>query len=133
VAVASRPYGPNTPAVRGFLRDLSALPPATWARAARVWATVAAGDAVVRADAALGAAIENAGLERERDAVVAPLVQLATAAAARLPAPGATADALAEAALAAALALLARGLVPEEAFDALYAPFAAAVPAGAPP
>jgi hypothetical protein len=119
--------------VRGFLRDLAALPPATWARAARVWGALSGSDAVLRADAALGAAIENSGLERERDAVVAPLVQLAGAAAGRLPAPAPTADALAEAALAAALALLARGLVTEDAFDALYAHFADAIPAGAPP
>lgn len=130
---ASQPYGPNTAAVRAFLRDLAALPPAAWARAARVYAALATGDAVVRADAALGAAIENAGLERARDAVVGPIVQLAASAASRGQPAGAAAatdsEPLAEAALAAALALLARdGLFPES-FDALYAPFAEALPA----
>jgi hypothetical protein len=115
--------------VRAFLRDLAALPPETWARAARVYAALADSDPVVRADAALGAAIENAGLDRARDAVVGPLVQLAAAAAARLPPPPPAADSLAEAALAAALALVARDLVPRESFDALYAPFAEALPA----
>lgn len=128
----SQPYGPNTAAVRAFLRDLAALPPPAWARAARSYAVLAAGDAVMRADAALGAAIENAGLERARDAVVGPVVQLAASAASRGQPAGAasaaSADPLAEAALAAALALMARaGLAPEH-FDALYAPFAEALP-----
>ena len=128
MAVAARPYGPNTPAVRAFLRDLAAVAPAAWVRAARVYAVLADGEAHRRADTALGAAIENADLGRARDAVVGPVVQLAAAAAARVPPPGADADALAEAALAAALALVARGLVPEESFAALYGPFAEIVP-----
>jgi hypothetical protein len=128
VAIAAQPYGPNTAAVRAFLRDLAALAPERWARAARVYAALATGDPVVRADAALGAAVENAGLERARDAVVGPLVQLAAAAAPRVPGPPTAPELLAEAALAAALALVARGLVPEESFAALYAPFAELIP-----
>ena len=128
MAVAPQPYGPNTPAVRAFLRDLAALPPASWARAARIYGALAENEEMVRADAALGAAIENAALERARDAVVPPLVQLAAATAPRVSRPPITADALAEAALAAALALVARGLIPAESFDTLYTPFAEALP-----
>jgi hypothetical protein len=136
VAVApAQPYGPNTAAVRAFLRDLAALAPSAWARAARTYAVLAAGDAGTRADAALGAAIENAGLERARDAVVGPVVQLAASAASRGQPAGAasaaSADPLAEVALAAALALVARGLVPADVFEALYAPFAELVPPAA--
>ena len=123
------PYGPNTAAVRAFLRDLARQEPAAWARAALVYAAVSAGTPYVRADAALGAAIENAGLERARDALVGPLVQLASATHARMTAPAVSAEQLAEAALAAALALVARGVLAPELFDTLYAPFEPVVPA----
>jgi hypothetical protein len=123
------PYGPNTAAVRAFLRDLAQQPPVAWAGAAAAYAVSRAGDRFTRADAALGAAIENAGRERARDAVVGPLVQLAGAAAPRVVGDPVDAELLAEAALAAALALIARDLVAADVFTTLYQPFAALVPA----
>jgi hypothetical protein len=122
------PYGPHTRAVRRFLEHLSRLPPADWAGAARVYATTWRDPAATAADAALALAFERTGRERARDALVGPLVQLARAAAGRA---GTDEDALAEVALATALALVVREDMSEGDFARLYAPFAELIPLAA--
>ena len=125
-APSAAPYGPNTPAVRRFLQRFAALAPADWDAAARAYDAAAGSAAQVAADRALARAVDQAGRQAERDAVVGPLVQLVRGpdheSVAELPP-------VAEAALAALLALVMRDVLPARAFDALYAPFAPLVPA----
>lgn len=116
--------------MRRFLQRFAALSPAEWAAAARAYDALQVTRPFGAADRALADAIDNAGRERERDAVVGPLVQLV-----RVPdAPPVPDDApppldpVAEAALAALLALVARDLLDEPAFRTLYAPFETLVP-----
>ena len=130
-----RPYGPNTPAVRRFLQRFAALRPAEWEQAARLYEAQQGTAALAAADRALGQAVERAGRSAERDAVVGPLVQVVRDAPIP-PRAGAGDDEglallppVAEAALAALLALVVRDVLPPRAFDALYAPFAELVPA----
>jgi hypothetical protein len=120
------PYGPQTRAVRRFMERLSRLPPGDWAAAARVYATTWRDPAAAAADAALALAFEHTGRERARDALVGPLVQLARAAAG--PASEEEEEALAEVALAAALALVVHDVVSAGDFARLYAPFAELIP-----
>jgi hypothetical protein len=122
--------------VRRFLQRFAALRAADWDEAARRYAELAGTPAFLAADRALAQAVERAGRTAERDAVVGPLVQLVRDA--PPPPPGGAADdglallpPVAEAALAALLALVARDVLPARAFDALYAPFAELVPADA--
>lgn len=130
------PYGPNTPAVRRFLQRFAALGPRDWDQAARAYLAADGTAPLAAADRALAQAVERTGRAAERDAVLGPLVQLVRDAP---PAPGALGgDAaltlippVAEAALAALLALVVRDVLPARAFDALYAPFAALIPAAA--
>ncbi len=139
------PYGPNTQAVRRFLQRFAALRPADWERAARAYEANAGTPAFAAADRALAQAVERSGRAAERDAVVGPLVQLvrdAPQAAPHQPPRGPRGDAaaggpladapllppVAEAALAALLALVVRDVLPERAFAALYGPFAELVP-----
>lgn len=127
------PYGPNTPAVRRFLQRFAALRAADWEQAARRYVDGAGTAAFAAADRALAQAVERTGRTTERDAVVGPLVQLVRDAPL---APRRTDDddglallpPVAEAALAALLALVVRDVVPERAFDTLYAPFAELIP-----
>ncbi len=134
---AGRPYGPNTPAVRRFLQRFAALRPSEWERAARRYEEQQGTAALDAADRALAQAVERAGRTAERDAVVGPLVQVVRDAPLAPPAgaPGDEGLALlppvAEAALAALLALVVRDVLPERAFDALYAPFAELIPVDA--
>jgi hypothetical protein len=135
-----RPYGPNTPAVRRFLQRFAALRPAEWEQAARRYEAQQHTAPLAAADRALGQAVERAGRTAERDAVVGPLVQLvrdAPLAPNAVEAEGLSLlPQVAEAALAALLALVVRDLLPARAFDALYAPFAELIPPdalGAPP
>ena len=132
------PYGPHTDAVRRLLQRLAAAPAESWADAARRYEALARTPRYAAAERALAQAIADAGRERERDAVVGPLVQIAADAAerdarvARLePAPPAAApatsaggddaaDRFAEPALAAALAVVMRDLLGREEFAALY-------------
>jgi len=88
-------------------------------------------DDLVAADRLLGTAIERSGRTDARDAIVGPIVQLMSGHEERLAVePGLGVDDLAEAALAAALALIARDVIPREAFEVLYQPFESLVPAG---
>ena len=122
------PYGPRTPAVRRFLERLARLTPGEWAAAAGAYAAGWREAASARADAALADAITRTGREQARDQLVGPVLQMARVVAApmRHPSPP-DEEALAEAALAAALAVLARDALPPDAYDRLVAPFAAAV------
>ena len=124
------PYGPSTAAIRRFLQRLAALTPAEWAEAARAYATIADSPRFRAADRALGGAIDRAGRTAERDAALGPLLQLVRADAPPDAAPDAEValDPVAEPALAALLALLARDLLPAETVATLYAPFASLIP-----
>jgi len=127
------PYGPHTRAVRRFLERLSRLGARDWVIAARVYQAMWRDPAVAAADQALAGAVERTGRDRARDAVVGPIVQLARVASAAATANPATAgvdeDALAEAGLAAALALIVRDAMSADDFMLLYAPFAELIPA----
>jgi hypothetical protein len=127
------PYGPNTPAVRQFLRQLAGL--GTGARTdvvtrhtdrctSRAWQT----DETV-----LGATIERAGRADAQQAIAGPLLQLVR----RSDAPAATGDdvealdhldPIAEPALAALLVLVVVDLLPPDVAERLYAPFAVVIP-----
>jgi hypothetical protein len=123
------PYGPQTPAVRRFFERLARLAAREWGVVARAYQATWRDPALADADRALAAAFERTGRERARDAAVGPLVQLARAASAA--GAGVEEDALAEVALAAALALIARDALSVDAFMRLYAPFAELIPAAA--
>jgi hypothetical protein len=126
------PYGPQTRAVRRFLERLSRLDAREWVIAARAYQAMSRDPAAAGADGALAAAFERTGREAARDAAVGPLVQLARAATAAAAAGPATAgvedDALAEVALAAALALIVRDALSADDFMLMYAPFAELIP-----
>jgi hypothetical protein len=120
--------------VRRFLQRFAALRPTEWERATRRWEDAQGDAALAAADRALAQTIERTGRTAERDAVVGPLVQVV-----RDAPPGPARDVpddpgltllppVAEAALAALLALVVRDVLPARAFDALYAPFAELVP-----
>jgi len=127
---SARPYGPNTDAVRRLLQRLAALPPEQWTRVARLYEGLQRTPRFAAADRALGDAMSAAGREGERDAVVGPVVQIATDAAERVAratpggadggAQSAEVDRYAEPALAAALAVVARDVIGREEFETLY-------------
>lgn len=136
------PYGPQTPAVRRFLQRFAALSAADWDAAADAYAAGTATAAYTAADRNLARAVERAGRTGERDAILGPLAQLVRVDADAADAPtdalgAAPVDAeppiamhpVAEAALAALLALVVRDVLPPRAFAALYAPFAGTIPA----
>jgi hypothetical protein len=121
------PYGPNTAAVRDFLRRLADRPGSEWVRAMQTYDRLQATLPFRGADRALGDAIEAGMRNGARDAVVGPIVQLA-----RSKAPdGVDAELLAESALGAALALVARDMLSAETFATLYGPFAPILPLAA--
>lgn len=123
------PYGPRTPAVRHFLQRLAALPPVVWLAAARHYERARDDVRHRRADQALGAAVAALDRERERDALVGPVVQLARRAAERHgPTDDDTVERLAEAALAATLALLVSDSLPRAHVAQLYGAFEGAIP-----
>jgi hypothetical protein len=134
----SGPYGPQTLQIRRFLQRLAAMSGAEWEAVAAEFEALRVTPGFRRADAALGQVIERAGRESARDAALGPLLQLV-----RLPdaaPPGSAADdedaavplaPVAEAALAAVLALLVRDLVAATAFATLYGPFGARIPLAA--
>ncbi|MEO5740242.1 MAG: hypothetical protein ABIS29_06580 [Vicinamibacterales bacterium] len=74
------------------------------------------------ADRALGHAVTRSGRERERDAVVGPVVQIALSVSETLT-PPADPDTLAELALGAALAALVEDMLEGEAYGELMRPF----------
>lgn len=129
------PYGPQTPQIRRFLQRLAALGPDEWARAAAAHEAQQRTPRFRGADRALSAAVAAAQREAERDAALGPLVGLVrrdAAVAADVPeADDAALDPVAEAALAAVLALLVRDVLSPTAFATLYAPFAALIPVDA--
>jgi hypothetical protein len=125
----SLPYGPRTPQLRHFLQRLAAQPPVVWLAAARHFDRARDDAALRRADRALGAVITRLGRERERDALVGPILQLARRAASGAALDGDEAvERLAEPALAAALALLAADALPAEHVRALGSAFADVLP-----
>ena len=120
--------------MRRFLQRFAALAPAEWDAAAASYAAAQGTAAAIAADRDLQRAVERAGRTAERDAVLGPLAQLVRAD----DAPAVVDDEappdlhpVAEAALAALLALVVRDVLPARAFTTLYAPFAAAIPADA--
>ena len=133
------PYGPQTPAVRRFLQRFAALAPAEWDAAAATYAAAAGTGAALAADRDLARTVERADRVAERDAVLGPLAGLVRVD--REPPEGdrdapegdgyapAELHPVAEAALAALLALVVRDVLPPRAFATLYAPFAATIPA----
>jgi hypothetical protein len=125
---AALPYGPNTPAVRRFLQRLAGKPTSDCAAAARTYLALQSDPDFRIADRLLGAAIDRAGRTDARDAVVGPIVQLMAGHSPRLEPDGPTQDDLAETALAAALGLIVRDEIPDEAFNVLYAAFAELIP-----
>jgi hypothetical protein len=130
------PYGPRTAPVRRFLERLARLTPEEGEAGARRYAAAWRTPEGARADAALADAIARTGRESARDQLVGPVLQMARNAA---PAPadpdpraaGLDEEALAEAALAVALAVLVRDALPPEDYAQLIAPFAAAAEGGA--
>lgn len=130
------PYGPNTAAIRRFLVRLAGLGAADRATVVAVHAAQQHTRAWQSAELALATSIERSGRDPHRDALSGPLLQLVRPA----PQPAgiseaasddeifATLDPVAEAALAALLALLVRDLLTAEQCAALYAPFATTIP-----
>ena len=130
---AALPYGPNTAAVRRFLQHLAGKPASDCIAAARAYSALQQTREFAAADRALGVAIDRAERAEARDAVVGPIVQLMGSHEERVsgkPEAGVAPEALAESALAAALALIARDLVPATVFDVLYGPYAELIPTG---
>lgn len=131
-ARADGPYGPATYLVRRFLVSLSSL-------SARDWIVISHGyrrrlplKEMTRADSALARAVDRGALEDARDAVVGPVLQLAQRAEAgsegAAEAAGLDAEALAEAALAGALALIASPLLTEREVRELYSHLEPVIP-----
>lgn len=133
---AATPYGPQTAMIRRFLQRFAALPPADWDAAAAAYAQGLGAPAAIAADRDLARAVERTGRTTERDAVLGPLAQLvrveeaggAPAGHAAVEEAPAAMHPVAEAALAALLALVVRDVLPARAFTTLYAPFAAFIP-----
>ena len=122
------PYGPLTPLIREFLQRLSGQPPMAWLAAARRYTALAATPAGRQADLALGAAITATAREEARDALVGPIVQLASRAASQAAVADDAVQSLAEPALAAALALLVADRLDPAQRTVLTSAFAAAIP-----
>jgi nucleoside-diphosphate-sugar epimerase len=115
-------YGPQTAAIRDYLRAVAALTPEAHARVLQSWRNTSGSQSFARADRALGEAMVRANREAERDAAAGPLLQMM-----RTPRePGDAADAtapdldpIAEPALAGLMALVVRDVLPAEVFDEL--------------
>jgi len=125
--VSSQPYGPNTAIIRRFLVRLAGLGTADKAAVVARYGPCSRTKAWETAEALLGTAIERSGREPQRDALSGPLLQLVRPAGspATISEDEALAqlDPVAEPALAALLALMARDLLPEDALATLVAPF----------
>jgi len=127
------PYGPNTPAVRRFLVDFAGLSQSDRAEVVAQYTTLSADSAWQLAERELGRVIVASGRESAQQALAGPLMQLV-----RRSTPhtdtNASDDAdvelddVAEAALAALLALLAQDLLSAEHRRTLLAPFANVLP-----
>lgn len=121
----SLPYGPATARVRSLLLSLNRITTRGWLVLAHEYRRRSEAGELVKADVALGEAIERAGLEDARDAVVGPVLQIAhravTVSNGAVQAAGLDAESLAEAALAAVLATLASPVLPDWAVTELAA------------
>ncbi len=136
LAPDAQPYGPQTAAVRDYLRALAALTPDAHARVVQTWREHSASTAFARADRALGEAMVRANREAERDAAAGPLLQmmrsenaLDTGDAKNNASPDL--DPIAEPALAGLMALVVRDVLPSDVFDELTRAVATEVPVSA--
>ncbi len=127
------PYGPNTPAVRHFLRQLAGLGTSARADVVSRHASTCTTREWHMAETVLGTTIERAGRSDAQQAIAGPLLQLMR----RSDAPADTRaddaaldqlDPIAEPALAALLVLIVADLLPAEVAERLYAPFASVIP-----
>ena len=127
------PYGPNTPAVRHFLRQLAGLGTSARVDVVTRHGSTCTTRAWQAAETVLGTTIERAGRADAQQAIAGPLLQLVR----RGDAPtGTDADdaaldqlePIAEPALAALLVLIVADLLPAEVAERLYAPFASVIP-----
>lgn len=127
------PYGPNTSAVRRFLVQLAGLGRVDREAVVAAYAARCSTRQWYAAEAALGTAIERSGREPQRDALSGPLLQLVRRNDPVASAPVtedealAALDPIAEPALAALLALLARDLLSDQQVKTLCAPFAGVI------
>lgn len=134
LAHEQQPYGPQTAAIRAFLRDLAALDLAEHTAAVTRWTEQVGTPAFARADRLLGEVLIRAGREAERDAAAGPLLQMLRPAEPEQVSGDVANDALdpiAEPALAALMALLVRDLLPNDAFETLTAALRPLVPPAA--
>ena len=125
-----QPYGPATDVVRRFLVRLAALDRDTHDDIVRRYDTLHVQASYREADVVLGVAIERSDRAYARDALAGPFVQMMQRPA-RDGAAGmdpAELDVIAEAALAALLALVVVDVLPHGTLQTLYAPFDAVVP-----
>jgi hypothetical protein len=124
----SRPYGPNSDAIRRFLVRFAGLSATDRAQVVAAYTELAVSRRWIAAEQAMADAITRSDREGWRDALSGPLLQLVRRPDA--PAPTTEAEALealdpvAEPTLAALLALLVRDLLPGETVDLLLSPFA---------
>ncbi len=131
---AAQPYGPQTPLVRIFLQKLAAQPALVWLAAARRYEAIAATPAGRQADRGLGLAIQRSAREPARDALIGPILQMATRAADSAALDSSDrreVERLAEPALAAALALVVADRIGDAQRDLLTSAFGAAIPSEA--
>ena len=133
--MGAQPYGPETAAVRRFLVRLAGLGAADRAIVVARYETIAATRAYEAADARLGEVITRSGRDEARDALSGPLLQLVKRPTPDVsPAADAEADIalepIAEAALAALLALMVRDLLDDATVQLLTDAFADTIPAG---
>lgn len=134
---ASGPYGPATPAIRRFLVDLARLGADARASVVTRFAELSQTTAFHAADAEVGELIERSGRTDARDALAGPLLQLVRSPVNPTQVADESAvqsddelhelDPIAEAALAALLALLVRDLLGQDRFTALTGAFEGAI------
>lgn len=127
----AQPYGPQTALVRAFLQKLAAQPALVWLAAARRYEAISVTPAGRQADRGLGSAIERSAREPARDALIGPILQMATRAADSAALDSSDrqeVERLAEPALAAALALVVADRLGEAQRDLLTSAFGGAVP-----
>ncbi len=134
-STGSQPYGPQTPAVRGFLVRLAGLGATDRAAVVARYETVAATPAYEAADARLGDVISRSGREEARDALSGPLMQLVKRPLTQpmpddVAAPEIALEPIAEPALAALLALMVRDLLDDATVRLLTDAFTDTIPLG---
>ena len=132
--MSQMPYGPNTPAVRRFLVDFAGLSQSDRAEVVARYTTLSADSAWQLAERELGRVIVASGRESAQQALAGPLLQLVRRASTHNNAEltddaDVELDDVAEAALAALLALLAQDLLSAEHRRTLLSPFLFTLPA----